>query len=128
VASERDLPGSPPHRRPLAQRVLRAAAIAVGSLLLVAALAIAAMVRRDIPLEALLPEYGAPPSKFVEISLRLTPAPSARHSASRSPTTRVSVAVPARRSSRFLRHAASNVAPPDLRCPSKGPGAAGVWD
>jgi pimeloyl-ACP methyl ester carboxylesterase len=39
--------------------------MAVGSLLLVAA--IAAMVRPDIPLEALLPEYGAPPSKFVEI-------------------------------------------------------------
>jgi hypothetical protein len=39
----------------------------VGLLLLVAAIAIAAMVRPDIPLEALLPEYGAPPSQFVEI-------------------------------------------------------------
>jgi pimeloyl-ACP methyl ester carboxylesterase len=42
-------------------------AIAAGSLLLVAAIAIAAMVRPDIPLEALLPEYGAAPSQFVEI-------------------------------------------------------------
>jgi hypothetical protein len=42
-------------------------AIAVGSLLLVAAMAIAAIVRPDIPLEALLPEYGAAPSQFVEI-------------------------------------------------------------
>jgi hypothetical protein len=34
------------------RRVLRGVAIAVGSLLLVAAIAIAAMVRPDIPLEA----------------------------------------------------------------------------
>lgn len=49
------------------RRVLRVVAIAVGSLLLVAAIAIAAMVRPDIPLAKLMPEYGAPPSKFVEI-------------------------------------------------------------
>jgi pimeloyl-ACP methyl ester carboxylesterase len=49
------------------RRVLRAAAIGMGSLLLVTAIAVAAMVRPDIPLEALLPEYGAAPSKFVEI-------------------------------------------------------------
>ena len=51
----------------MARRALRAVLIAVGSLLLVAAIAIAAMVRPDIPLEALLPKYGATPSKFVEI-------------------------------------------------------------
>src|ERR1700687_5066804 len=67
MASERGLPASPPRQRSLVRRVLRAVAIAVGLLLLVAAIAIAAMVRPDIPLEALLPEYGAPPSKFVEI-------------------------------------------------------------
>jgi pimeloyl-ACP methyl ester carboxylesterase len=67
MASERGLPASPPRQRSLVWRVLRAVAIAVGSLLLVAAIAIAAMVRPDIPLAALLPEYGAAPSKFVEI-------------------------------------------------------------
>src|SRR6202171_2495908 len=67
MASERGVPASPPRQRSPVRRVLRGVAIAVGSLLLVAAIAIAAMVRRDIPLEALLPEYGAAPSKFVEI-------------------------------------------------------------
>jgi pimeloyl-ACP methyl ester carboxylesterase len=67
MASERGWPASPPRQRSLVRRVLRAVAIAVGSLLLVAAIAIAAMVRPDIPLEALLPEYGTAPSKFVEI-------------------------------------------------------------
>jgi pimeloyl-ACP methyl ester carboxylesterase len=67
MASERGLPASPPRQRSLVRRVLRAVAIAVGSLLLVAAIAIAAMVRPDIPLAKLMPEYGAPPSKFVEI-------------------------------------------------------------
>jgi pimeloyl-ACP methyl ester carboxylesterase len=67
MASERDLPGSPRRQRSVVRRVLRAVAIAAGLLLLVVAIAIAAMVRPDIPLEALLPEYGAPPSKFVEI-------------------------------------------------------------
>ncbi len=67
MASDRGLPASPPRQRSLVRRVLRAVAIAVGSLLLVAAIAIAAMVRPDIPLEALLPEYGAAPSQFVEI-------------------------------------------------------------
>ncbi|MDX6559385.1 MAG: hypothetical protein QOF72_2434 [Blastocatellia bacterium] len=67
MASERGLPASPPRQRSLVRRVLRALAIAVGSLLLVAAISIGAMVRRDIPLAVLLPEYGAPPSKFVEI-------------------------------------------------------------
>jgi pimeloyl-ACP methyl ester carboxylesterase len=67
IASERGLPASPGRRRSRVRRVLRGVAIAVGSLLLVAAIGIAAMVRRDIPLEALMPKYGAPPSKFVEI-------------------------------------------------------------
>ena len=67
MASERGLPASPPRQRSLVRRVLRAVAIAVGSLLLVAAIAIAAMVRPDIPLAKLLPEYGAAPSKFIEI-------------------------------------------------------------
>src|ERR1700674_4952938 len=67
MASERGWPASPSRQRSLVRRVLRAVAIAVGSLLLVAAIAIAAMVRPDIPLEALLPEYGTAPSKFVEI-------------------------------------------------------------
>ena len=67
MASERGWPASPPRQRSLVRRVLRAVAIAVGALLLVAAIAIAAMVRPDIPLAALLPEYGAAPSKFVEI-------------------------------------------------------------
>src|SRR6202171_2756631 len=67
MASERGLPASPPRQRSLVRRVLRAVAIAVGSLLLVAAIAIVALVRPDIPLAALLPEYGAAPSKFVEI-------------------------------------------------------------
>ena len=67
MASERDLPASSPRQRALVRRVLRAVAIAVGSLVLVAVIAIAAMVRPDIPLEALLPEYGAAPSQFVEI-------------------------------------------------------------
>jgi pimeloyl-ACP methyl ester carboxylesterase len=49
------------------RRVSRGAAIAIGSLLVVVAIAIAAMVRSDIPLQALLPEYGAPPSKFIQI-------------------------------------------------------------
>jgi hypothetical protein len=53
MASERGLPASPPRQRSLVRRVLRAVAIAVGSLLLVAAVAIAAMVWPDIPLEAL---------------------------------------------------------------------------
>jgi pimeloyl-ACP methyl ester carboxylesterase len=42
-------------------------AIAVGSLLLVIVIAIAAMVRPDIPLAKLMPEYGVPPSKFIKI-------------------------------------------------------------
>src|SRR6202048_4711749 len=67
MASERVLPASPPRQRSLVRRLLGAVAIAVGSLLLVVAIAIAAMVRPDIPLEALLPEYGTQPSKFVEI-------------------------------------------------------------
>jgi pimeloyl-ACP methyl ester carboxylesterase len=67
MACEQGLPASPPRQRSLVRRVLRAVAITVGSLLLVAAIAITAMVRPDIPLETLLPEYGAPPSKFVEI-------------------------------------------------------------
>ena len=54
MASERGWPASPPRQRSLVRRVLRAVAIAVGSLLLVAAIAIAAMVRPDIPLAALL--------------------------------------------------------------------------
>ncbi|MCW3099640.1 MAG: hypothetical protein JWL77_5258 [Chthonomonadaceae bacterium] len=58
--TERDLPSSPPRQRSPVRRVLRAVAIAVGSLLLVAAIAIATMVRPDIPLKALMPEYGAP--------------------------------------------------------------------
>src|ERR1700676_2579814 len=49
------------------RRALRAVAIAGGTLLLVAAIAIAAMVRPDIRLPGLLPEDGAAPSKFVEI-------------------------------------------------------------
>jgi len=67
MASERGFTASPPRQRSLVRRVLCMVAIAVGSLLLVAAIAIAAMVRPDIPLEALLPEYGAAPSQFVEI-------------------------------------------------------------
>jgi pimeloyl-ACP methyl ester carboxylesterase len=67
MASVLGLPASPSRQRSLVWRVLRGVAIAVGSLLLVAAIAIAAMVRPDIPLESLLPEYGSPPSKFVEI-------------------------------------------------------------
>ncbi len=67
MASVRGLPASPLRQRSLVRRVLRGVAIAVGSLLLMAAIAIAAMVRPDIPLEALLPEYGAAPSQFVEI-------------------------------------------------------------
>jgi pimeloyl-ACP methyl ester carboxylesterase len=67
MASGRRMPASPPRQRSLVRRVLRAMAIAAGSLLLVAAIAIAAMARPDIPLAALLPEYGAPPSQFVEI-------------------------------------------------------------
>ncbi|MDT4947183.1 MAG: hypothetical protein QOH14_3916 [Pseudonocardiales bacterium] len=49
------------------RRVLHVVAIAVGSLLLVIVIAIAAMVRPDIPLAKLMPEYGVPPSKFIEI-------------------------------------------------------------
>ncbi|MDX6443744.1 MAG: hypothetical protein QOH71_818 [Blastocatellia bacterium] len=67
MASERGLPASPPRQRSLVRHVLRGAGIAVGLLLLVTAIAIAAMVRPDIPLAKLMPEYGAPPSKFVEI-------------------------------------------------------------
>ena len=67
MASERGFTASPPRQRSLVRRVLCMVAIAVGSLLLVAAIAIAAMVRPDIPLAALLPEYGAAPSKFIEI-------------------------------------------------------------
>ncbi|MDB4873824.1 MAG: alpha/beta hydrolase [Gemmatimonadetes bacterium] len=67
IASERIVRASPPCRRSLTRRVLRGAAIAVGSLLLVAVIAIAAMVRPDIPLAALMPEYGAAPSRFVHI-------------------------------------------------------------
>jgi pimeloyl-ACP methyl ester carboxylesterase len=67
MASKQGLPASSPRQRSLVRRVLRGAAIAVGSLLLVAAIAIAAMVRPDIPLAKLMPEYGAPPSKFVEL-------------------------------------------------------------
>jgi pimeloyl-ACP methyl ester carboxylesterase len=51
----------------LTRRVLRWVAIAVGLLLVLAAIGIAAMVRPDIPLAALMPVYGAAPSKFVEI-------------------------------------------------------------
>ncbi|MDT5015715.1 MAG: hypothetical protein QOD39_1875, partial [Mycobacterium sp.] len=67
MASEQGLPASLPRRRSLVRRVLRAIVIGVVSLLLVVAIAIAAMVRPDIPLETLLPKYGAAPSKFVEI-------------------------------------------------------------
>jgi pimeloyl-ACP methyl ester carboxylesterase len=67
MASERGLPSSLPRQRSLLWRMLRAVGIAAASLLLVVVIAIAAMLRPDIPLEALLPEYGAPPSKFVEI-------------------------------------------------------------
>src|ERR1700731_3280580 len=67
MASERGWPASPPRQRSLVRPVLRAVAIVVGLPLLVAAIAIAAMVRPDIPLAALLLEYGAAPSKFVEI-------------------------------------------------------------
>jgi pimeloyl-ACP methyl ester carboxylesterase len=67
VASERGLPASTPRERSLVQRALRAVAIAVASLLLVAVIAIAAMVRPDIPPEVLMAEYGATPSQFVEI-------------------------------------------------------------
>ena len=67
MASERGLPPSPPRQRSLVRRMLRAVAISVGSLLLVAAIAIAALVRPDIPLEAWLPEYGAAPAQFVEL-------------------------------------------------------------
>src|ERR1700726_4656472 len=67
MASERGWPASPPRQRSLVRRVLRAVALAVGALLLVAANAIAAMLRPDIPRAAPLPEYGAAPSKFVEI-------------------------------------------------------------
>jgi pimeloyl-ACP methyl ester carboxylesterase len=49
------------------RRVLRIVAIVAGSLLLVIVIAIAAMVRPDIPLAKLMPEYGVPPSKFIEI-------------------------------------------------------------
>jgi pimeloyl-ACP methyl ester carboxylesterase len=49
------------------QRVLRILTIAVGALVLVIAIAIAAMVRPDIPLAKLMPKYGTPPSKFIEI-------------------------------------------------------------
>jgi hypothetical protein len=51
MASERDLPASPPGQRSLMRRVLRAVAIA-------------AVVRQDIPLTTLMPEYVASPSKF----------------------------------------------------------------
>jgi pimeloyl-ACP methyl ester carboxylesterase len=61
------MPASPPRLRSLVRRVLRAIVIGVVSLLLVVAIAIAAMVRPDIPLDTLLPKYGAAPSKFVEI-------------------------------------------------------------
>jgi len=53
MVSERGLSASPPGKRSLARRVMRGMAIVVGSLLLVLAIAIAAMVRRDIPLAAL---------------------------------------------------------------------------
>jgi pimeloyl-ACP methyl ester carboxylesterase len=49
------------------QRVLRMATIAIGALLLVIVIAIAAMVRPDIPLAKLMPKYGTPPSRFIEI-------------------------------------------------------------
>jgi pimeloyl-ACP methyl ester carboxylesterase len=67
MASERVVPASPPRQWSLARRVLRAVAIAVGALLLIAVIAIAAMVRPDIPLATLMPEYGATPSQFVGI-------------------------------------------------------------
>ena len=57
MAPERGLPASHPRQRSLVRRGLRAAAIAVGSLLLVAAIAIAEMVRPDIPLEARAQAY-----------------------------------------------------------------------
>ena len=50
MASERGWAASPPRQRSLVRRVLRAAAIAVGSLVLVAAIVITAMWRPDIPL------------------------------------------------------------------------------
>jgi pimeloyl-ACP methyl ester carboxylesterase len=61
-----DNPEQPVGRSRL-RRVLRVVAIAVGALLLVIVIAIAAMVRPDIPLAKLMPEYGVPPSKFIEI-------------------------------------------------------------
>jgi pimeloyl-ACP methyl ester carboxylesterase len=67
MASERLLAASSPRQRSLPRRVLRALWIALGAILLMTALAIAAMVRPDVPLRTLLPEYGAAPSKFVEI-------------------------------------------------------------
>jgi pimeloyl-ACP methyl ester carboxylesterase len=67
MASEQGLPANLPRRRSPTRRVLRGIVIGIGLLLLVVTIAIAAMVRPDIPLETLLPKYGAAPSKFVEI-------------------------------------------------------------
>jgi pimeloyl-ACP methyl ester carboxylesterase len=67
MASEQGWPDSPFRPQSPVRRVLRAVTLAAGALLLVTAIAIAAMVRPDIPLETLLPEYGAAPSQFAEI-------------------------------------------------------------
>jgi pimeloyl-ACP methyl ester carboxylesterase len=54
-------------RRSLARRIGRVIAIALGGLVLIAGIAVAAMIRPDIPVAELLPRYGAPPSQFMKL-------------------------------------------------------------
>lgn len=54
-------------RRSRARRALRGVAIALGALILLAAIATAAMIRPDIPVAELIARYGAAPSRFMEL-------------------------------------------------------------
>jgi len=49
------------------RRIIRSLAALAGALLLIAGIAVAAMIRPDIPVDELIPRYGAPPSQFMQL-------------------------------------------------------------
>jgi len=54
-------------KRSRGRRVLRACAFLLAGLVVLAVVAVAAMIRRDIPIDELVPRYGAAPSQFMEL-------------------------------------------------------------
>jgi len=64
-APHREQPARPTRSR--GRRILRGCLIGAGCLLLLLVIAGAAMFRRDVPVEELMPRYAAAPSRFVEL-------------------------------------------------------------